>query len=62
MKSMTNRERLLAVIQGREIDRVPLIMYDELLPIDEVRACFGDRIGLLRWSGVHRVETPIVVS
>jgi hypothetical protein len=58
MKSMTNRERLLAVIQGREIDRIPLIMYDELLPIDEVRACFGDRIGLLRWSGVHRVETP----
>ncbi len=58
MKPMTMRERLMAVLQRRELDRVPLIMYDDMLPLDEVRALFGDRIGLLRWSAVHRVETP----
>jgi len=57
-KPMTMRERLLAVIQGRELDRVPLIMYDGMLPLDEVRGCFGEAIGLLRWSAVHRLETP----
>ncbi len=59
MKPMTNRERLVAILQGREIDQVPVIMYDELLPLDEVRACFDDRIGRLRWSAVHKVETPL---
>jgi hypothetical protein len=62
MKTMTMRERLLAVIQGRELDRVPLIMYDDLFPIPTgkqmVQDRFGDRIGLLRWSAVHRVVTP----
>lgn len=61
MKSMTMRERLLAILHGRELDRVPMIMYDDLYPPkvrDEVLACFGDRIGMLRWSAVHRVETP----
>lgn len=58
MKPMTMRQRLLAVLQGGDLDKVPLIMYDEMLPMDEVRACFGERIGILRWSNVHRVETP----
>ena len=60
------RERLMAVIQGREVDRVPLIMYDDLMPVTyqdthpraEVWAAFGDRIGLMRWSAVHRTVTP----
>jgi hypothetical protein len=60
MKPMTLCDRLLAVLQGREPDRVPLIMYDDLFPrgMDEVRRAFLGRIGLLRWSGVHRLETP----
>jgi len=66
MKFMTMRERLLAVLQGRDLDRVPLIMYEDLMPIsynnfrlrEQVRTAFEERIGLLRWSAVHRVETP----
>ena len=66
MASMTMRERLLAVLQRRELDQVPLIMYEDLMPIqykairlrDQVRATFGNRIGLLRWSAVHKVLTP----
>jgi hypothetical protein len=66
MKLMSMRERLMAVIQGKEIDRVPLIMYEDLMPERyqeefprrAVRAAFGDRIGLLRWSAVHRVVAP----
>ena len=57
---MTLRLRLLAVLQGRDLDRVPLIMYDDLFSRggELVRQVYGDRIGLLRWSAVHRVETP----
>lgn len=66
MASMTMRERLMAVLQGRELDRVPLIMYDDLMPLqynnmrirEQVFNMFHNRIGLLRWSAVHKVLTP----
>ncbi len=58
-KMMTMRERLLAVIRGTQVDRIPFIMYDQLLPNRAVWDLIGrERIGLLRWSSVHRVETP----
>jgi len=46
------------VIQGREVDRIPLIIYDGMLPLEELTHVLGDRIGRLRWSEVHRVVTP----
>ena len=59
MSKMTMYERILAVIQGREIDRVPFVMYEDMLPTDKVRQVLGrDRIGLLRWCPLHRVEHP----
>ena len=55
----TMRERMLALVQGREIDRVPFVIYDGILPVQEVVEHLGrDRIGRLRWSAVHRVEHP----
>jgi len=54
---MNMRERMLAMVQGREHDRVPFVIYDGVLPVDEVRALVGaDQVGLLRWSHVHKVE------
>ncbi len=60
MRAMTHRERILAVLQGRELDRVPFITYDFEPPkIADVVAVVGRaRIGLMRWSAVHRVEHP----
>jgi hypothetical protein len=59
MREMTMRERILAVVQGRELDRVPFVIYDGMLPMDEVdRQVGADRIGLMRWSEVHKVITP----
>ncbi|MFH1085627.1 MAG: hypothetical protein V1772_07680 [Chloroflexota bacterium] len=59
MKPMCMRDRILAVVQGREHDQVPLVMYDALLPVDEVRQVLGrERIGLLRWCRVYTVEHP----
>ena len=60
MAQMTHRERILAVLQGREHDRVPFITYDFEPPlISDIYASVGrERIGLLRWSAVHRVEHP----
>ena len=60
METLTHRERILAVVQGRELDRVPFITYDYEPPaIADVMATVGpDRIGLLRWSAIHRVVHP----
>jgi len=60
MRPMTHRERILAVLQGREHDRVPFITYDFEPPlISDIYESVGrDRIGLLRWTAVHRVEHP----
>ncbi len=60
MKTMTMRQRLLAVIHGEVPDKVPLIMYDDLMLREDkaTYASFGDQIGRLRWSLVHKVITP----
>jgi hypothetical protein len=58
--AMTNRERMLGVIRGREIDRVPFVQYDGLAApngtVWEVVA--RENFGVLRWSSVHRLERP----
>jgi hypothetical protein len=57
--TLTNRERLLAVIEGRELDRVPFVQYDGLVPNEEAWSIVGrDRLALLRWSTAHREERP----
>jgi len=56
---MSMRQRLLAIMRGEPHDRVPFIMYDGILPKDEVWKLLGrDRIGLLRWCGPARLENP----
>lgn len=57
---MTMRERMLAVVQEREHDRVPFVQYDGLAaPNEDVWALVGrDNMGLLRWSAVHRIDHP----
>ncbi len=50
MKTMTNRERMTALIQGRPIDRVPFVQYDGLLPTQELWTELGrENVGLFRW-------------
>lgn len=59
MKPMTMRERMLALVQGREMDRVPFVQYDGLVPTDELWALVGrENVGLLRWTLAHRTEHP----
>ncbi|MAG14143.1 MAG: hypothetical protein CMN78_06065 [Spirochaetales bacterium] len=54
---MTMKERILAVVRGEPVDRVPFVMYEGLLPVAEVSAHLGsERIGLMRWSSIHKVE------
>ena len=57
---MTNRERILAVVQGRMPDRVPFVQYSGLAaPNDEVWQHVGrDAVGILRWSSVHALLYP----
>lgn len=59
MPGITMRERILAVLQGREVDRVPFVSYDMLIPVEETLRQLGpDRVGLLRWCKMFRVEHP----
>jgi len=57
---MTMRERMLALIAGREHDRVPFVQYNGIAaPNEEVWDLLGrDRVGILQWTAVHRVEHP----
>ncbi|MBI3920629.1 MAG: hypothetical protein HY318_04340 [Armatimonadetes bacterium] len=60
MANMSMRDRMLAVIEGRKHDRVPFVQYDGLAaPNAEVWSVIGrENMGVLRWSGVHTIETP----
>lgn len=60
MRTMTNRQRLLAVLHGRELDRVPFVQYDGCAaPNGEIWSALGrNRMGILRWSSAHRLESP----
>jgi hypothetical protein len=51
---------MLAVVQGRQSDRVPFAQYDNLAaPNDEVWSLVGrENMGVLRWCQVHRLEHP----
>jgi hypothetical protein len=56
---MNNRDRLLAVIQGKELDRVPFAQYDGIAPNDEAWSLVGrENLGLLRWSAIHHIRHP----
>jgi len=58
-QKMTFKERFLALLQGRPMDQVPFMIYDMMLPTDALDRVLGpDRIGLLRWSVVHRIVSP----
>lgn len=57
---MTMRERMLALVRGEEIDRVPFVTYSGLAaPDEEVWEFIGrDRMGILRWTTPYRIEQP----
>ncbi len=60
MGEMTMRERMLAVVQGREHDRVPFVQYSNLgAPDEEVWSALGrGSMGILRWAPTYRLEHP----
>jgi hypothetical protein len=57
---LTNRQRMLAVLHGEPLDRVPFLQYSGLAgPDDEIWKLVGrENMGTLRWSRLHRCDTP----
>jgi hypothetical protein len=50
---------MLALMQGREHDRVPFIQYDNMVPNVEAWALVGrENLGLARWTGIHQFDAP----
>ncbi len=60
MKPLTMRQRILAVIKGESLDRVPFVQYYELPPQPKILWDYvgRDNVGLLRWTLIHRLEHP----
>lgn len=60
MRMMTMRERLLAVMRGQAIDRVPFATYDQLVGANELlwEPLGRENVGIIRWSGVHASAAP----
>ena len=53
------RERMLAVIQGREHDRIPFAMYEIMFPPQQAFDLLGEgQIGIIRFCPIYRVEHP----
>jgi hypothetical protein len=57
---MTMRERMLAVVRGTPVDRVPFVQYDGLAaPNREIWDLIGrQQMGVLRWTTPYRREHP----
>lgn len=60
MKIRTMRERMLAVVRGDPVDRVPFVQYDgTAAPNADIWSAIGrDGLGLMRWCAAHRFEYP----
>jgi hypothetical protein len=60
MREMTNRQRLLAVLHGGELDRVPFVQYEDVAaPNAEIWSIFGrNHMGRLRWTEAHILAFP----
>ncbi len=60
MKAMTMKERIIAVLKGEQLDRVPFVTYNNLSAKNEdVWTEVGrENMGLLKWSNPYRIEHP----
>jgi len=60
MKKMTLKQRMLGLIKGDEIDRVPFVQYHNMNASNEEiwQALGKDNMGVLEWMQVFRTETP----
>jgi len=60
MRTMNMRERMLGIMHGQPVDRVPFATYDQLVgPNSRLWEPLGrDNVGIIRWSGVHSVAYP----
>jgi len=56
---MNMRERILAVVRGQPLDKIPFILYEDIFPTEDLIEILGvNNFGLMRWSEVHRVIHP----
>ncbi len=59
MAQMTNRERILALLNGNKFDRVPFVQYDAMIPSVDVWKVIGrENLGRLRWTTAYKLEHP----
>jgi hypothetical protein len=57
---MTPKERMIGLIKGREIDRLPFVQYHNMNARNEEiwKQVGRDRMGVLEWVSAYRIETP----
>lgn len=54
------RERMIAIVQGYEHDRVPFVQYNNLAASnEEIWSVIGrENMGILQWCSIHKFEHP----
>lgn len=60
MNEMSMRERMLAILKGKQVDRIPFVTYDGVAaPNNEVWSAVGrENMGILRWCKIHKFIHP----
>jgi hypothetical protein len=57
---MTPKERMIGLIQGKEIDQIPFVQYNDMNAKNEEiwREIGWNKMGVLEWVQTYRIETP----
>ncbi|MCM8759085.1 MAG: uroporphyrinogen decarboxylase family protein [Candidatus Omnitrophica bacterium] len=60
---MTMKRRMLGILRGNDVDKIPFVQYYGMTPLDEAWNLVGrDNLGLLKWTQVHQFITPDCVA
>lgn len=61
MVQLTNRERMLRILRGGDLDRIPFVHHNCLAaPNDEIWKLLGrDKMAISKWTNVHRCENDV---
>jgi hypothetical protein len=57
--SMNMRERILAVLNGQPVDKIPFVLYEGIFPTSDLIDVLGmGKFGLMKWSEIHKSIYP----
>ncbi|MCM8822933.1 MAG: hypothetical protein NC831_09075 [Candidatus Omnitrophica bacterium] len=60
---MTMKERMLAILKGKNVDKIPFVQYYNINPNQDAWKLIGrNNLGLLKWTQLHQFITPDCIA